>query len=66
MNKLFDYLLQGQCTQPARFKMLSDFIEWGKDHGYDEKDCKETWVMLREIYRTLYGEPVFNLSERNQ
>jgi hypothetical protein len=58
-ERLFRYLMWGQCTYPCRFRTCSDFIAWAADLGFDVDDCRTAWNDLRSIYRQLWGEPVF-------
>jgi hypothetical protein len=59
-RKLFTYLLQGQTTVPARFQYLNEFIAWAEPLGYPSEACREVWFELRNLYRPIYGEPVFD------
>jgi hypothetical protein len=58
-RKLFQYLLWGQTTNPARFRYLKEFIAWAEPLGYPAEPCREVWFELRNMYRPLYGEPKF-------
>jgi hypothetical protein len=58
-ERLFKYLLWGMTTTPARFRMLSEFQAWVAGLGFDADECRICWNDLRSIYRSLFGEPVF-------
>jgi hypothetical protein len=57
-RKLFQYLLWGQSTIPARFSLLSEFEAWAFPIGFISEQCRGVWICLSTFYRSLYGKPI--------